>query len=39
MQKELIGGEDSVDKGSFVTQLWDSTFRDIFNQTKVSIKE
>ena len=38
-QKELIGGQDSIDKESFVSQLWSSTFKDIFNKTKVSIRE
>jgi hypothetical protein len=36
-QKELINGQDSVDKENFVSELWSSRFKDIFNKTKVSV--
>ncbi|XP_046851866.1 glucosidase 2 subunit beta-like [Xenia sp. Carnegie-2017] len=32
--QELLGGAVSVDRESFVSQLWESKFRDIFNKTK-----
>lgn len=37
MQKEILGGEDSVDKEKFVSELWSSKFKDILNKTKVRI--
>lgn len=32
--KGLIGGQDSVDKELFVSELWNSTFKEMFNKTK-----
>ena len=36
-QQELIGGQDSVSKENFVSELWSSKFKNIFNKTKVSV--
>ncbi|XP_028405405.1 glucosidase 2 subunit beta-like [Dendronephthya gigantea] len=34
--KELIGGQDSIEKEVFLSELWESKFKDIFNKTKSS---